>query len=82
MPYGVVDRFVNGTVFNAGEYFRRDRHALVCGSFLVSLSSSMLNLIWPWEWSECGEVFEYWGVFIISILKYVYKQLPLGTCVM
>ena len=37
----------------------------------------MLSL--PWGWSEHGEVFKYWGVFIISILKYVWKWLPVRT---
>ena len=46
--YEVVDCFINGAYFNAGEYFRTDRHALVCGSFSVFLSSSMLNLMWFW----------------------------------
>lgn len=44
-----VDQFMHGAVFNAGGYFRADRYPLACGSFLVSLSSLMLNLIWPWE---------------------------------
>lgn len=43
-----VDQFMHGAVFNAGGYFRADRYPLACGSFLVSLSSLMLNLIWPW----------------------------------
>ena len=40
-----VDQFMHGAVFNAGGYFRADRYPLACGSFLVSLSSLMLNLI-------------------------------------
>ena len=64
----VVDRFIHDVVFNAGEYFRTDCQALICRSFSVSLSSSMLNLIWPWGWSENREVFEYWGVFGVSLL--------------
>ena len=43
----VVGRFMHGPVFDAGGYFRTDRHALVCGSFSVFLSSLMLNLVWP-----------------------------------
>ena len=43
-----VDQSMHGAVFNAGGYFRADRYPLACGSFLVSLSSLMLNLIWPW----------------------------------
>ena len=45
----VVDLFTRGAVFNAGGYFRTDHHVLVCGSFSVSFSSSMLNLIWSWD---------------------------------
>ena len=38
-----MDWFIHGEVFNGG-YFRTDCDALVCGSFLMSLSSSMLKL--------------------------------------
>ena len=34
----MVDRFKHGAVFNDGGYFLTDCHALVCRSFLVSLS--------------------------------------------
>ena len=55
-----VVRFVHVAALNAGGYFRTDRQVLVvCGSFLVSLSSSMLNLLWTWEWSGYRGVFEY-----------------------
>lgn len=43
-----VDLFMHGAVFNPGRYFRADRCALACGSFLEYLSSSMVILIWPW----------------------------------
>ena len=44
--------FILGSIFNAGGYFRTDRYTLVCVSFSASLSSSILNLIWPWECSR------------------------------
>ena len=37
--------FVHGAVFNAGGYFRTELQTLVCGSFSVSLSSLMLDLM-------------------------------------
>ena len=43
------DRFVHGVVFNAWGYYRTDHHALACGSSSVFLSSSILNLVWPWR---------------------------------
>ena len=81
-----MGRFVHVAAFNAGGYFRTDSQVLVCGDFLVSLSSSMPNLFWTWGWSGYRGIFEYWGVFwdvlIISILTYVFKWFPVGTCVM
>ena len=58
--FEAVNHFTHAADFNAIEYFQTDRNALVCGSFSVSLSFSMPNLIWPWEWSDCREVFAYW----------------------
>ena len=43
---------VQGPVFNAGGYFQTELQALVCGSFLVSLPSLMLNLFWTLGWSR------------------------------
>ena len=47
--------FVHGAVFNAGEYFRTDLQALVCGSFSMSLPSLMSNLFCTWRWSRYRE---------------------------
>ena len=44
-------------------YFWTNRQTLLCASFSVSLSSSMLNLFWTWRWSGYRGVFEYWSVF-------------------
>ena len=56
-----VVRFVHVVALNVGGYFRTERQVLVvCGSCLVSLSSSMLNLLATWEWSGYRGVFEYW----------------------
>ena len=71
LPYEPQGGFVHVVAFNAGGYFRMDQQALVCGSFLVSLSSSMLNLFWTWRWSGYRETFEYWGVFgMFSLFPY------------
>ena len=37
-----VDWFIHGAVFNHGGYFRTDHHALVSGTYLVSLLVSYL----------------------------------------
>ena len=67
-----MDRFVHGATFNAGRYFGTERQALVCGSFSVSLSSSILNLFWNLECSEYKGVFEYWGVLrMYSLFPYL-----------
>ena len=45
-----------------------DCNDLVCGSFLMSLSFSMLNLIWPWGMVMISRDFHklccLWGIFI------------------
>ena len=49
--YELMGQLVHGVVFNAEGYFWMELQALVCGSFLMSLSSLMLNLFWTWGWS-------------------------------
>ena len=68
LPYERMGRFAHGATFNAGGYFRTDRQVLVCGSFSVSFSSSMLNLFLTWGWSGYRRAFEFSGVFGMSSL--------------
>ena len=60
--------FAHGATFNAGGYLQTDRQVLICGSFSVSFSSSMLNLFWTWGWSGYRRAVDFWGVFGMSSL--------------